>query len=333
MSEKRYQVFVSSTYRDLAEERQKVAQVLQSMDCIPAGMELFPAIDEEQFEFIKKVVDDCDYYILILGGRYGSLGPDGLSYTEKEFDYAVSKGLRVIALVRDNTDALPLEKRETDETALQRLQVFRSRVAAGRLVKMWSTSEELPGLVAVSLQKTIKTYPAPGWVRDTGASPESLLVEINSLRKDKEQLQAEVSRLRSQIETDSETLASGSDPIRVAGTRKIASGTSRWELETTWDRILYHLGPHLYQALNDYSAKHELAKALVRVDLREDCSDAEVLADLFYTIRAQLEALGWVTVETLRLVKGGYGLFWSLTAKGKRKLFSLRLIERSDEHT
>jgi len=58
--EKRYQVFVSSTYADLKEERQKVIQALMELDCIPAGMELFPAADEEQFEFIKRVIDDCD---------------------------------------------------------------------------------------------------------------------------------------------------------------------------------------------------------------------------------------------------------------------------------
>lgn len=52
--EKRYQVFVSSTYADLKDERQHVLQALMEMDCIPAGMELFPATDEEQWEFIKK---------------------------------------------------------------------------------------------------------------------------------------------------------------------------------------------------------------------------------------------------------------------------------------
>ena len=51
------------------------------MDCIPAGMELFPAADEEQWEFIKRVIDDCDYYVLIIGGRDGSLTPEGISYT------------------------------------------------------------------------------------------------------------------------------------------------------------------------------------------------------------------------------------------------------------
>ena len=41
-------------------------------------MELFPAADEEQLNFIKRVIDDCDYYLLIVGGRYGSTDPKGL---------------------------------------------------------------------------------------------------------------------------------------------------------------------------------------------------------------------------------------------------------------
>ena len=89
--DKRYQVFISSTFSDLKEERKNVIQTLLEMDCIPAGMELFPAPDEEQWEFIKKIIDDCDYYMLIIGGRYGSLTKDGISYTEKEFDYAKEK--------------------------------------------------------------------------------------------------------------------------------------------------------------------------------------------------------------------------------------------------
>ena len=73
-------------------------QALMEMDCIPAGMEIFPAIDEEQLEFIKRIIDDCDYYILIIGGRYGSTTDDGISYTEREYDYAVECGLKIIAL-------------------------------------------------------------------------------------------------------------------------------------------------------------------------------------------------------------------------------------------
>ena len=96
---KRYQVFVSSTYADLQQERRKVIQTLMEMDCIPAGMELFPAADDEQWEFIKRVIDDCDYYVLIIGGRYGSLTSEGISYTEKEHNYAMSIGLKVLTIL------------------------------------------------------------------------------------------------------------------------------------------------------------------------------------------------------------------------------------------
>ena len=95
--EKKYQVFISSTYEDLKEERKNVIETLLMMNCIPAGMEAFCAADEEQFEYIKKVIDLCDYYVLIIGKRYGSISElTGKSYTEMEFDYAKSKGIDLI---------------------------------------------------------------------------------------------------------------------------------------------------------------------------------------------------------------------------------------------
>lgn len=56
MTQKKYQVFISSTYTDLIEERKKVQEILLMADCIPAGMEAFVATTEEQFQIIKKVI-------------------------------------------------------------------------------------------------------------------------------------------------------------------------------------------------------------------------------------------------------------------------------------
>ena len=75
---KKYQVFVSSTYQDLLEERQEVMQALLELECIPVGMELFPAADDDQWTLIKGLIKDCDYYVLIVGGRYGSISPAGI---------------------------------------------------------------------------------------------------------------------------------------------------------------------------------------------------------------------------------------------------------------
>ena len=102
------------------------------MDCIPAGMELFPAADEEQWAFIKKIVDDCDYYLLIIGGRYGSISSDGVSYTEKEYDYAVSKGMKVVALLHAKPLEIPVGKSEMDSQSRVKLESFREKVKQGR---------------------------------------------------------------------------------------------------------------------------------------------------------------------------------------------------------
>ena len=91
--DKKYQVFISSTYEDLKSERKAVEETIIRAGDIPVGMEAFPAVDSEQFEFIKTVIRSCDYYVLIIAGRYGSLADDGLSYTEKEFRYAVECGI------------------------------------------------------------------------------------------------------------------------------------------------------------------------------------------------------------------------------------------------
>lgn len=202
--DKRYQVFVSSTYTDLKEERQKVIHALMEMNCIPAGMELFPAADEEQLQFIKRIIDDCDYYLLIIGGRYGSVTDEGISYTEKEYEYALERKIKVIAFLHKNPGQIASDKSEKSLELREKLEQFRSKVVRGRLVKYWQNTEELSRLVASSLMKTIQLYPAVGWVRADKVSNDELLTEINELRKKNEQLQKALSEVEPKIFTASE---------------------------------------------------------------------------------------------------------------------------------
>ena len=96
---KKLQVFVSSTYTDLIEERQAAVQAILDAGHIPAGMELFKA-GKSQMKTIQKWIDESDVYMLILGGRYGSIEEEsGLSYTELEYKYAISKNMPVFAIV------------------------------------------------------------------------------------------------------------------------------------------------------------------------------------------------------------------------------------------
>ena len=73
---RKLQVFISSTYEDLHDERQAAVEEILKCGHIPAGMELFGSVNKSQFEIIKKWIEDCDVFILILGGKYGSFSKD-----------------------------------------------------------------------------------------------------------------------------------------------------------------------------------------------------------------------------------------------------------------
>ena len=71
--EKKYQIFISSTYEDLKEERNAAIRAILTMNQFPIGMEMFCAANEEQWKIIKETIDSSDYCILIIGNRYGSI--------------------------------------------------------------------------------------------------------------------------------------------------------------------------------------------------------------------------------------------------------------------
>jgi hypothetical protein len=324
--DKRYQVFVSSTYVDLKDERRRVIQTLMEMDCIPAGMELFPAADEEQWQFIKKVIDDCDYYILIIGGRYGSTTKEGISYTEMEYDYAIEQDLKVLAFPHENLDEIPPEKSDLDPDLKDRLAAFRDKVTNGRLVKTWKDASDLPGLVALSLSKTIKTYPAIGWVRANQVSNTELLQELNELRKVNESLEKFRQEILEQDKNSVENIAELDESITMSGTHWYNDRKSSWKVDLTWREIFALIGPYLLQPLNDETVKRNLGSSIHEsVDIKG--RNPELNDQEFQTIKIQFMSLGLISVESHQTVRGSMGLFWVLTQKGNKLLVQTRTVK------
>jgi hypothetical protein len=323
--EKRYQVFVSSTYADLKEERQHVTQALMEMDCIPAGMELFPATDEEQWEFIKRIIDDCDYYLLIIGGRYGSTTDEGISYTEKEYDYAVENGLKVVALLHENPDEIPVGKSDIAPELRERLQVFRDKVSGNRLVKFWNEAKELPGLVALSLSKTIKMFPATGWMRAAAVSNEELLGELNELRKENSVLRQEMAKNKPAAAYDVEGLAGLDEKFTINGTYYTDYGKRDWSSTISWREIFAIISPYLAQTPGQDYVKSILKSAIIERDGLSDRSNSMNDQD-FQTITVQLKALGLIRTDYSKTIKGGMAMFWKFTPEGEKLMVQLRAV-------
>lgn len=164
---KRYQIFISSTYKDLVEERRAAMEAIIELDCFPAGMESFPASSQRQFDYISRIIDKSDYYIIIIAGKYGTLSDEGISFTEKEFDYAVEKGIPIISFVKRDITKLSTEFIELVPERRKKLEEFRKKVMDSRMVKMWDDYNELKAAILLSLPKEMNANPQYGWIRGT----------------------------------------------------------------------------------------------------------------------------------------------------------------------
>lgn len=190
--EKRYQIFISSTFADLENERKGIMESIIELGSFPAGMEMFPATDTEQFEYIKTVIDESDYYVLVIAGRYGSVAADGISYTEKEFLYAKEKGIPILTFVKKDIESISANKTDQDKEKRKKLDEFRAKALEGRLANFWDNADELKYKIHSSLSKEFKTHPRAGWIRGDIIDPDGLLEQFNLLKKKHEELQKKV---------------------------------------------------------------------------------------------------------------------------------------------
>lgn len=326
--EKKYQVFISSTYSDLKKERSKVFQTLMELDCIPAGMELFPATDEEQFEFIKRIIDDCDYYLLIIGGRYGSTTPQGVSYTEKEYDYALERGLKIIALLHQSPNEIPYEKSEQNEKSRELLTAFREKAATGRLVRFWKSADELPGIVALSMAKTIKMFPATGWIRADLAESRESSKELARLSTENHELREEIKLLRdakkeeATIEETLEILRSSKTDVAI-----FYKDSKDWEdqKKTTLSRIFSLIAPELIQEKPTHEINELLAFNLRDSQERTLRNSFPLPTNAVSDWLADLSALNLVEPSTRKHAVSDKNEYWQLTNFARGLLRSSRL--------
>ncbi len=119
--DKHYQVFVSSTYSDLTEERAAVIQAILGLDHFPAGMELFPAANDDQWTLIRRVIDESDYYVVVGAGRYGTISAEGISYIEREYDYTAQVRVPIHGFVHSGDDLLDPSDMNAQPTCHPRL--------------------------------------------------------------------------------------------------------------------------------------------------------------------------------------------------------------------
>jgi len=341
--DKRYQVFVSSTYEDLQEERQEVMHALLELDCIPAGMELFPAANEDQWTMIKQVIDDCDYYIVIIGGRYGSVDLEGMSYTEKEYRYAIESDKPVIGFLHKQPDELPAKKTEKSEGKKEKLDAFRSLVSK-KMCQFWEGPADLGSKVSRSLIKLIKNHPAVGWVKADQLPSEDVNEDLLRLRKRVEELEGQLAEAQTEAPRGTEDLAQGGDDLVLLFAFEKYSGQFDFDGEKhrakhtlTWNEIFYAISPRMMNEASEQQIQSDLSEFIesrTRKGLQNQFRNFQlkyfkVESDTFRTILVQLKALGLITKSVRTRSVKDKNTYWKLTPYGDTMMTRLRAIRKS----
>lgn len=356
MDNKRYQVFVSSTYQDLTDERAAVIQAILNLDHLPAGMEMFPAANADQMTLIRRVIDESDYYVVVVAGRYGSVDAEGISYTEQEYDYAVQTGKPILGFVHGDPDRIEVGKTDQNDAARKKLAEFRKKVES-RMVRHFTSPAELGGHVTTSLVRAIKDDPGIGWVRGDHAMTAETQRELSTLRErlalaERELMVAQVA-LADDARTDVRSLLQGSDevriPLRLTTLDHILDAdmpTIDRDVTTTWDELFADLGPKM---LGEASTVKLMSAVGAHLAARSNLHPGQYLArrldstgglrgitggvaqEDWDKIQLQYEALGLMELGQRQRDPTDYGIYLRLTERGHQHLIDLRAMRRDLE--
>jgi len=353
--EKRYQVFVSSTFQDLKDERREIMQALLELECIPAGMELFPAANQDQWTLIKEVINNCDYYIVVIGGLYGSLGPTGQSYTEMEYRYALERGIPTIGFLHKNPGSIPANLSESDPKKKKQLEEF-CELVKNKMCRYWENPADLGSKVSRSLIKLTKKSPGVGWVR-ANEIVESSSAEILRLKNRIEELEAGIEAARETAPAGTESLAQGDETFQInftAVAREKQTGGAfqvfdappaeqayAFKYKASWNDIFSAIGPLMIDEAGDETIKSGLNTFTIERNISairkhagfdgKDIADIHIKDSDFQTIKVQLRALGLITKSQRQRSVKDTDTYWTLTPYGDAVMTRLRAIRRNPE--
>jgi len=325
-------------------------QALLGMDCIQSGMELFPAANESQWSLIRRVIQDCDYYVLIVAGRYGSCDSNGTSYTEKEYLYAVQLNKPIVAFLRKATGHIPAQKCEPTDEGKRKLEKFKEVLEGQKLCKYWGSAMGLAAVVTTSLFQLMKSTPAPGWVRgDKLVDSEIVLRDLLKSQHRVEELETELERLRTTPPKGTEDLAWGDDIIELWYVYYVehpggAKANRVMSFPATWNRIFSLVAPVAIKEASEQSLK-DVLDGFVKSEnpglcrqQREDEEQGAVTqihltwAD-FQRIKIQLRSLGLIMQSAKPHMAKDKETYWSLTPYGDEMMTRLWAVERTPAAT
>lgn len=288
---------------------------------------MFSAADEEQWQIIKRQIEEVDYYLVIAAHRYGSIASDGVGYTEKEYDYAKSIGIPTIGFVIKDDVQWNSKYIDHDSKKVELLKNFKEKIKS-KMVNFWSNKDELNAKVIASLTKAFTSHPRDGWIRSsqsTHINPET----INELSR----LSSENAELRKKL-SDSEKTKKQDEFVEILKILEhnkkaiyIYSTTAKEWLEQDKKTLLF-IFERIAEITEDEATESDINKqiklGIPTPDGHTTPRDSPLPTNFISNWLADLSSLELIEISKKKHAVSDNNTYWSLSSKGRALNRNLR---------
>lgn len=154
-------IFISSTYKDLKDYREKVGSAIRRMGHNDIAMEYYVAENKRPVDKCLEDVAACDIYIGIFAWRYGYIPPKHkMSITELEYRKAIECNKQCFIFLLNEDASWPMNLVEIEN--ITRIKALRKELSDEHLPAFFSTIEELGEVVTEAFYKNDSKIPQKG---------------------------------------------------------------------------------------------------------------------------------------------------------------------------
>lgn len=328
MLDTRYQIFISTSGRDMQPERMVLSQTLVGMGFFAWGLEHRTPLTTT---LARRQIDECDYVILLLGSQYGEQAISGVSYLSLEYEYALSQAKPIIVFMHEQPENREIDLQETHPQLKDKFLAFRKKLLhEAEHIFYFKTPRELELAVRLNIPLMVEQYGGQGWVPAHQA----------------QQLQDEIRLLRSKILQLEQRLTEPSTQLNEVAPQDVFAfeyqiqafqdgnfKELKRQRQMTWSQLLSVLAKRFETAmpeenfaacLNEYLNQAGLEDARQELPRAHAVACAQINHKALFRIKNQMQSQGWIVPTQ---TEQSYGL-WKLTTKAQKILLSYKWNHR-----
>jgi len=328
MLDTRYQIFISTSGRDMQPERMVLSQTLVGMGFFAWGLEHRTPLTTT---LARRQIDECDYVILLLGSQYGEQAISGVSYLSLEYEYALSQAKPIIVFMHEQPENREIDLQETHPQLKDKFLAFRKKLLhEAEHIFYFKTPRELELAVRLNIPLMIEQYGGGGWVPAHQA--QQLQDEIRLLRNKILQLEQRLTEPSTQLnEVAPQDIFAFEYQIQAFQDGNFKE--LKRQRQMTWSQLLSVLAKRFETAmpeenfaacLNEYLNQAGLEDARQELPRAHAVACAQINHKALFRIKNQMQSQGWIVPTQ---TEQSYGL-WKLTTKAQKILLSYKWNHR-----